>query len=157
MIVGILSDSHDNLPVIRQAVQRLKAEGAETLIHAGDFIAPFSVKALVEFPGEVIAVFGNNDGERDGIRKALPSVSDPPRVEMLDGRTFVIVHDVAQATENVLETADVLIYGHSHEPVIERTHRLTINPGECGGWVNGRCTAALLDTQTLEARVIDIA
>ena len=157
MIVGILADSHDNVPMVRKAVEKLKVEGAEILIHAGDFIAPFSVKALVEFPGEVIAVFGNNDGERNGIRRILPTVCDPPRIDTIGDRRFLTVHDVAAIEEAMLEGIDVVVCGHSHEPSVEQKDYLAVNPGECGGWLSGRCTAALLDTETLDARIVDIA
>jgi len=31
-----------------------------------------------------------------------------------------------------------------------------VNPGECCGWVNDRCTVALLDLDTVSAKVIDV-
>jgi len=34
---------------------------------------------------------------------------------------------------------------------------LIINPGECGGWLSGKSTIALLDLKNLEAKIIELA
>ena len=70
MLIGVLSDTHDNLPRIREAVEKLNAIGVEFVIHCGDFIAPFSLKPLSDLRCEYRGVFGNNDGEKSGLRKA---------------------------------------------------------------------------------------
>ena len=44
MRIGVMSDSHDNLPMIRKAIRLFTDENAEAVLHAGDFIAPFAVK-----------------------------------------------------------------------------------------------------------------
>ena len=46
MKIGVLSDSHDNLPNIRKAVEVFSKNGVEALIHGGDFCSPFT---LAEF------------------------------------------------------------------------------------------------------------
>ncbi|MFN3535276.1 MAG: metallophosphoesterase family protein, partial [Desulfatiglandales bacterium] len=67
MLIGILSDSHDNLPMIQKAVEVLKRRGVDLVLHAGDYVAPFSLKPLLDSFGQFIGVFGNNDGEILGI------------------------------------------------------------------------------------------
>ena len=42
MIIGLISDTHDNLPYIIKAITRLKEEHAKLVLHAGDYIAPFT-------------------------------------------------------------------------------------------------------------------
>ncbi len=69
MKIAILSDSHDNLDKLRQAVCVCKKAEVEAIIHAGDFISPFSLTPLEESKIPVHAVLGNNDGERDGLRR----------------------------------------------------------------------------------------
>jgi len=156
MQIGIMADSHDNLPAIRRALTRLKAEGAEGLVHAGDFVAPFAVREILKFDGPVTACFGNNDGERAGIRNLLPDVREAPALLSLGGRRILLVHDAAEATPDLQAGAEVMIFGHTHEPVIERIDgRLRINPGEAGGWLHGSHTVAMLDTDTFEARILE--
>jgi hypothetical protein len=36
------------------------------------------------------------------------------------------------------ESADVIIYGHTHEVDIRIGSPLIINPGEAGGWLKGK-------------------
>jgi len=156
MIVGLLADSHDNVPQLREAVTALADEGAECLLHAGDFIAPFAVRELVEFPGKVMAVFGNNDGERAGIKKVLPDVFEAPHLFELGGRRILVTHDLALVAEDQRAHADVVVYGHTHQVDITRGKPLVLNPGECGGWLSGKSTAMILETAVLEPRVLTI-
>ena len=148
--VGILADTHDNVPMIARAVAVFASMGAEALVHAGDFIAPFAVKRLVEFDGEIHAVYGNNDGEKAGIAKILPTVEEPPAEFSLGGVSFCLVHDIAVIDDVEALEVDVLVHGHTHrrrEAHVGGT--LVINPGEAGGWLYGVCEAALLDTDDL--------
>lgn len=157
MIVGVMSDSHDNLPMIRTGLKRLEAEGAETLLHAGDFISPFAVRALMEFPHRVVGIFGNNDGEKRGISRIWAEVSDPPRVLRLGNRNVVMVHDRAELAPQGLAEADILIHGHTHEPELEQEDAvLCVNPGECGAWLSGVSTVAVIDTERMDARIIEL-
>jgi len=167
MLIGILADSHDNVPMIEKAVERLNAAGCELVIHAGDLVAPFSIAVLGKLSCPWKAVYGNNDGEKVGLKlKAASlggSIQDPPLVVEVDGKRILVLHDCADAlAEARTHSADVVIYGHSHEVVIEQPQGagkppLIINPGECGGWLTGEYTAALLDTDTMAVRVIDLS
>ncbi|ODS31814.1 MAG: hypothetical protein SCARUB_03062 [Candidatus Scalindua rubra] len=42
MKIGIVADSHDNVPAIKKAVEYFNQSNVEFVIHAGDYIAPFS-------------------------------------------------------------------------------------------------------------------
>jgi putative phosphoesterase len=156
MIVGILGDTHDNLPMIARALARFAGKGAQALVHAGDFIAPFALKAVLKFDGPVYAVFGNNDGERAGLKTILPDLGDGPRRVSLADRTIVLVHKESDLAEADRTAADVVVVGHTHEAEVREGTPLTINPGECGGWLKGRCTVATLDTDTLDVQIHDI-
>ena len=62
MLVGIMADTHDNVPAIEQAVLFFNQKKVAFVVHAGDFIAPFSLKPLENLRCPWIGVFGNNDG-----------------------------------------------------------------------------------------------
>ncbi len=64
-MIGIMSDSHDNLDAIKQAVRLFKEIKCDFIIHAGDFVAPFAAKELEGLSCQVKAVFGNCDGEKN--------------------------------------------------------------------------------------------
>ncbi len=40
MLIGIMSDSHDNFPGLIQAREIFEQHGVEMMLHAGDVIAP---------------------------------------------------------------------------------------------------------------------
>ena len=59
MLIGILSDTHDELARTRRAVNLLRDAGATALIHCGDFVGPPILQACCVLP--LWFVFGNND------------------------------------------------------------------------------------------------
>lgn len=67
MIIGALSDTHDNLPKIEKAVKFFNKKKVDFVLHAGDFVAPFAVDRLNKLSCEWLGVFGNNDGEKKGL------------------------------------------------------------------------------------------
>ena len=156
VLIGIIADSHDHLLNLRNAINAVQDLGAEAIIHAGDFVAPFAIKELLKARVPVHAVFGNNDGERKGIRNLFPEIQDPPLVLELGGRKIIVDHYPEVVDACKAQNPDVLIYGHTHEILVETGPPLVLNPGECCGWLTGRPTCGLLDTETLEPEIIDL-
>ncbi|MER3473195.1 MAG: YfcE family phosphodiesterase [Armatimonadota bacterium] len=161
MKVGIMADSHDNLPKIRSAMEVFRAEGVGLILHAGDFVAPFAVRAMTPAPARVVAVFGNNDGERIGLAKAFEAMGEVhPRIAIVqvEGKRIGVVHqDELVAPLSASNAIDVLVYGHTHHLDIRREGNvLVVNPGEVGGWLTGRSTVVVLDTQSLETKVVEL-
>jgi len=69
VIIAVISDSHDNIWNLRKAIQIMKGEHAEGIIHCGDFVAPFMLKELEAAEIPVHGVFGNNDGDQHLLTK----------------------------------------------------------------------------------------
>ena len=157
MKIGVMSDSHDNLPMIRRALEVFRSAGVECLVHAGDFIAPFAVREVLKFGGPAHGCFGNNDGEKAGIRKVWPTVAESPVSLVLGGRRVLLSHAPVDAPA-APDAPEILISGHTHQLLVDRQPGgpLRLNPGETGGWLTGRCTVAVLDTDTLEVKIIDL-
>lgn len=52
---------------------------------------------------------------------------------------------------------DVVVHGHDHTAKIAKVgSTLVINPGEAGGWLYGKSTIAVLDTEKLAAEIIEL-
>ena len=51
---------------------------------------------------------------------------------------------------------DIIIYGHTHKVDLKEGKPLIINPGECGGWITGSSTIAVLDTDKLKAEILEL-
>lgn len=130
MQVAVLADTHvrpggRSLP---DAVWRV-LERADLVLHAGDVLTEELLAELRSF-APVHAVLGNND---DDLRAVLPD-----RVELdLAGVRVAMVHDTGLSSgrearlRRWFPTADVVVFGHSHEPANYLTDDgvLLFNPG----------------------------
>ncbi|QYZ79740.1 metallophosphoesterase [Methanofollis formosanus] len=163
MRIGIMADTHDCLPLVERAVEVLNREGVGLVLHTGDYVAPFTMKALERLEAPVIGVFGNNDGDREALRKTaldggnVDLRGDCARTSVGDlSIGLVHGHDTALLT-SLMERGDldVLVSGHTHHPLIGRHGRtLMINPGETCGYLTGTPTLAVLETGTKEVHLI---
>ena len=159
MKIGVISDTHDRLPTFSRAIAMFRRLEVDAVFHADDFVAPFAAKLIAPavLPVPLHCVYGNNDGEKEGLKKTLPGVVDGPLTVQLAGRTIVMHHFIDWLAPEQIGPADVVITGHTHEVVNEsRDGKLYLNPGECCGWVTDRCTVALLDLATLKADIIEV-
>lgn len=159
MKIGVISDTHDRLPPLRRAIALFKRLRVEAVFHAGDYIAPFAARLIApdNFGLPLYCIYGNNDGERKGLKSILPNLVDGPLNVELAGKTIVMHHFIDWLGPADLEAADVVITGHTHE-VVNQTDggKLLLNPGECCGWVNDRCTVAVLDLGTMNADIVEV-
>jgi hypothetical protein len=161
-MIGILADSHDNLAAIKRAVAMFQEAGCKLILHAGDVIAPFAARELEKAGCPVRAVFGNCDGERDGLRAVfdpLGGIHEEPHIFDHLGEKFLLTHRHEKIDKLLKKHAPrVLIYGHTHQPDCRtEAGTLIINPGEAGGWLSGRRTAAILNPVTWEVEFISLA
>jgi len=143
-MIGILSDSHDNRDAIRTAVRLFNKKGCRLVLHAGDIVAPFAAGELEALNCPVKAVFGNCDGEKEGLRITVASfgkIKEAPYVFRYEGREFLLIHT----------------HFSTHRPEVRQSGGgLIINPGETGGWVTGQSSVALLDPSELEVEIISL-
>jgi len=159
MKVGVISDTHDRLPTFRRALALFKRLEVDALFHAGDFVAPFAAKLMSadHWTTPLYCVYGNNDGEREGLKAVLPGVTGGPLRVEIGGRIIVMHHWIEQIPAARMEGVDVVISGHTHAIVNEHQNGcLTLNPGECCGWITDRCTVAVLDLDALTAEIIEV-
>ncbi len=159
-LIGIMADSHDNKNAVLAAVRLFNDRQIGLLLHAGDYIAPFNAGWMSDLQAPMIGVFGNNDGERFGLRamfKAKGAIHRAPYRFDHGGKRFLMLHEPdevdALAQSGVY---DVIVYGHTHTIDVREGATLVINPGETGGWTTGRSTAALLDLDTASVEIVDL-
>jgi putative phosphoesterase len=165
MLIGLIADTHDNLPMVDRAVRRLNEENVGLVLHAGDYVAGFVIPRFNELKAELIGVFGNNDGDHELLKKKF---SENKRLELrgnfaeiaADCLKIALLHggdvELLEALINQ-ESFDVVVHGHTHVPEIRRKGKtLVINPGEVCGYLTGKSTLALLDTAKREARIIEL-
>lgn len=163
MKIGIMSDSHDHIGNIRKAVETFNDSKVGYVFHAGDFVAPFVASELQKLNCPLLGVFGNNDGERIGLQNRFKSFGAEVKVQPafieLEGKKFVIIHEHDLA-DSLAESGkfDVVVYGHTHNVDVRKASNgcLIVNPGETCGWLTGKATVAILDTETMEVNLIEL-
>jgi len=165
MLVGLISDTHDCLPMVEKAIKRLNKENVGLVLHAGDYVAPFVVPRFNELKAKLTGVFGNNDGDRELLKKRF---SEYKGLELHGNFAALTVDDVKIALlhgdeEELLralidsEGFDVVVHGHAHKAeVYRRGKTLIVNPGEVCGYLSGKSTFALLNTDKREAKIIEL-
>ena len=159
MLIGIISDTHDNMPALRRAVGILNGRNVEHVIHAGDFCSPFTFRALKHLQCEFTGIYGNNDGERLLLQRLSNGrIFNQPHLLELAGKRTVIMHE--QHLVDALSDSshfDLIVYGHTHIPDIRKQgSTLIVNPGELSGWLYDRSTMAIVDLCALTAELIEL-
>lgn len=165
MLIGVMSDTHDNILQAQQAVSFFNNEGVEQVLHAGDYIAPFMIDTLKDLEAPLAGVFGNNDGDRVLLEQkaaAFPRLTIAGVFARLDagGIRIALLHGHDRQLLQMLLSSrdlDLLVYGHTHLADIRRNGSLLIvNPGEVYGHLSGRSTVALVDTEKRAGRIVEI-
>ena len=171
MIVGIMSDTHDQLPNVDKAVKILVDSGAELVLHAGDYCSPFVISHFKPFKGKFIGVFGNNDGDHEFLKKRFIEFGldirgifaeikiDNLRVALLHGGEPCSPPGPSELLKSLIdgECYDAIIHGHVHEAKAYRKGKtLIINPGEVCGYLTEKPSIALWDTKTMDVKIIPI-
>ena len=165
MLIGAISDSHDNLPLVEKAVEILNQQKVGLVLHAGDYVAGFVIPKFKQLNCKLIGVFGNNDGDHELLKKRFSettncTIRDRFAQVTLDGYRIALLHGHETELLNAIIDSgyfDAVIHGHSHNQSIERKGKtLAINPGELCGYLTGKPTIAILDTAKNEAKIINL-
>ncbi|MBN1492956.1 MAG: metallophosphoesterase [Candidatus Omnitrophica bacterium] len=159
MRIGIIADTHDNMEKIECAMNWLADRGVEHIIHAGDYVAPFSLKLIFKMLGaaQFTGVFGNNDGEKKGLESvARGTLHKAPYSFSVGDIRFYLTHDLVRTDiPKLCSTHDVIIHGHTHKAEITRQGTtLIINPGACCGILAEYPSIAMLYVPEMKAEII---
>ena len=153
MKIAVLSDSHDNIWKLREALPQLKE--ADAVIHCGDICAPFMIRELGQGLNgtPVHIVWGNNDGDPFLISKVAQSFTHIElhgQLAELDFNGFsVAVNHYPQIAQALARSRmyDLVCFGHDHTPHDSWVGDcLLLNPGELMG-MKGKSTFALMDVE----------
>ena len=168
MKVCIVSDSHDNRPLLDAAVADARARGAEAVLHCGDVVAASTLSVVQKHGLPVHVIHGNNTGD---LYMMARIASKPGSVVKfygqdagieLAGRRIFMVHYPHYA-EAMATTGDwdLVCCGHDHKANIQPIGNihggttLLVNPGTVGG-VAAPATYALGDLDTLDFEILPV-
>jgi uncharacterized protein len=125
-VVGLISDTHGLLrPGVHEALT-----GVDLILHSGD-VGGSEILDELRLIAPVKAVFGNTDPEdHPELTEAITVAIDGIRVHVSHG------HEVGSPTPAKLAVrydADVVVFGHTHRPLVSRLgNQLFVNPGAAG-------------------------
>ena len=168
MLIGVVSDTHDYIRAARLAARLFAQKGVQLVVHLGDIVAPFTLRAFREAGVKrLIAVYGNNDGEKLLLSKTASQlgfeIHEWPYILEVDGRRVALVHgwgspeETARIVEALAPGVDIVLYGHTHRREVRRLgSTLILNPGEACGCLTGVMSVALVDTKSMEAEIVEL-
>lgn len=127
--VVCLSDTHLRRRGGLPSWCRNRLAGADLILHAGDIVGLAVFEELAEF-APLEAVSGNMDEMTLKARLPVRQITE------IGGVSIGLVHDPGPARDRALRLAggfpncDVIVFGHTHVPEIERLdRRIVLNPG----------------------------
>ena len=168
MKIAVISDTHDHRDNIFKAVSIMNERKVDALIHCGDFVAPFVVRWFNGLNDNIkenfYGVFGNNDGEKLGLKSILGQICEIVGMEInkrFDGKRVYVSHMPTQKTIEALASSgkyDIILTGHTHDVVNDKRANgiLVLNPGEACGYLSGKATFGIIDTEKMEAEIIEL-
>ncbi len=162
MRVGLLADSHDRIPAIAELVRQMQAGGVSMIIHAGDYVSPFSLKPIEEANVSLAGVFGKNDGDQQGLRARASAgfgaeLFESPHSFEVGGQRILVVHDIGDVQPRSIEGHNIVVHGMTHQQEMKtRGDTLIVNPGEACGWLFGTPKAAIIDLDSRQVEFLSL-
>jgi len=168
MKICIISDSHDNRPLLEAAARDAKAHGAEVILHCGDVVAPSTLEVLTPFGLPVHVIHGNNTGDLYMMGRISTQASNQTTYYgqdaglKLGGRRVFLVHYPHYA-EAMATTGDwdLVCCGHDHKADIRLVENIAgsstwmVNPGTVGG-IMAPATWVLGDLENMTFTVMQV-
>lgn len=163
MILGLLSDTHDNLHNVLKALDLFQQEKPDALIHCGDITDPDTITLFHNYP--LHCAFGNMDFQQDALRLALRHLNEKNRAGLVleldfNGIPVAVAHGhQRQVLASLVHSGRYayVFHGHTHRRRDERvgTTRI-INPGALSGVRSGGPSVACLDLAKDELRFLEL-
>jgi hypothetical protein len=156
MKIAIVSDTHDNWANFKKALDWIKKENIQLVLHCGDANSQDTIDNAKRIFNDIRFVKGNADFGLD-----LPDnleVEIDPSAGSGQAQKIFFVHFPNEAKKAAQSgNFDMVFYGHTHRPWEEKVGNChLINPGELAGQFY-KPTFAVYDTSTksLELKILE--
>lgn len=124
--IAIVSDSHFKSDLLSQALEHLKALGAEAIVHCGDFQTLENLKILHNCGLPYLSVFGNNDHALLEYQQEFKIYKEPHFFKIKEF-TCKVMHLPYYLTPDT----NFVFFGHTHQfETYKKENTIFINPGE---------------------------
>ena len=177
MKIGVISDTHDRLETIQEALNIFKQQKIEMIVHCGDWVSPFTLEFFDQYCQKINlivpikSVFGNNEGDYRMINIRNTKLKNPiffsPKIVLelkLYQQKIVVYHGHDTIILDALIKSQVyntILTGHTHisrNEIIGKT--LIINPGTtshaCLSKIIPNASVALYNSIENKAEIIQL-
>ncbi len=161
MLIGVLSDTHNDFASIDRAIKFFNLRNVDLVLHCGDIFSVNAAKEFTKLNCGFKAVFGNNDIEQAELETTISNfgmINAAPFEFKVSGKMFIMMHRPVNL--EVLAKSgkyDYILYGHLHKPAVEKIEKTTVlSPGEACGLRYGVKTVALIDLISGESEIYDL-
>lgn len=150
----VFSDSHGSIDYMRQAVE---AEGPDRVLHLGDMVRDGG-KLQAIFPQlPMEQVRGNCDGWGSDEPEEKEVFFQDRRIWMLHGHTYHVKYGTGMVTSEArARGVDVVVFGHTHQPLCDWDGVWVLNPGTVSGMPSATYGVIELTEKGLSCRIEEI-
>ena len=97
MLIGVVSDTHNNLKNINKIISIFNDEEVSIVVHTGDIANSNSLEQFSKLDCELTGVYGNNDRHEIGLKEVALKNSftfqNPPKYLQISGKKIMIFHE----------------------------------------------------------------
>lgn len=164
MLIGLMSDSHDNIEGIKEALEIFSRRHVQMVMHAGDMVGSGNCYIFESYGMKLKLVYGNNDGDRVGLKRDFERaggeyLGDFGEID-IEGRKIAMLHGTDEPLVKAIVSSqlyDVVIRGHNHRAEVTLHGKtLLVNPGEVWGHFTGVRSIAIMDTSSLKTEIVEM-
>lgn len=149
MLLGLVSDSHDDVPLCERVASFFRERRVDMVFHLGDVTGADALAAFEGLP--IVAIKGNNDHELDHLPDTWQQTFGDVRVGATHGHMRGPMKELAR-------TCDVLLHGHTHRRRVDREGNcLVVNPGALHRTPTKTCALLELPTKVAAFYRVDEA
>ena len=120
MMIGVISDTHNNIKNIDKIISLFNNEKVDLVIHTGDITKAETLKRFSLLNCPLTGVFGNNDRSEVGLQEVCEEnnfkFQEPPLSLKLDEKRVVVFHEPDLINEYLKDHSevDIILHGHTH-------------------------------------------
>ena len=111
MLVGVVSDTHNNIKNIKNIINIFNNEKVDVVIHTGDITQSKSLQLFSNLSCPMIGVFGNNDRNEIGLEEVCEEFNfnfqEPPFLVNIFNKKIVIFHEPDSIEKYLEENKDI--------------------------------------------------
>jgi len=161
MLIGIISDTHDNVENIIKAVKIFEEKEINFIIHCGDVIAPLSVQYFNGIHTKFVK--GNCDGDVELLKEKIKAIGGEYLgdfgVLSIENLKIAVCHGKdKEKLGSFIESGkyNFVLHGHTHQKRDDKMEKTrVINPG--AHYYQCENTVAILDVNNDKVEFIDVS